>query len=55
MKATNLLWSNQQITLIDLDVAKQHGSKLLFDRAHARDKRRFGRNGALFEAMLETA
>ncbi len=55
MKATNLLWSGQKITLIDLDVAKQHSNSILFARAHARDKRRFKRNGALFANMLNTA
>ena len=55
MKATNLLWSGQKIALIDLDVAKQHSNSILFARAHARDKRRFKRNGDLFANMLEIA
>lgn len=52
MKATNLLWSDQQIVVIDLDVAKQHLNSLFFTRSHSRDKRRFCRNGELFAAML---
>ena len=54
MKATNLLWSGQEIALIDLDVAKQHSNNILFARAHARDKRRFRRNGVLFASMMDS-
>lgn len=54
MKATNLLWSQQQIVVIDLDVAKQHLNSFLFTRSHLRDKRRFCRNGELFADMLST-
>ena len=53
MKATNLLWSKGNIFLIDLDVAKQHISKMTFQRANKRDKRRFCRNGDFFEAILK--
>lgn len=52
MKATNLLWSHQEVVVIDLDVATQHRTSFLFARAHARDKRRFCRNGELFAEML---
>ncbi len=52
MKATNLLWSHKQIVVIDLDTATQHKTSLLFVRSHARDKRRFCRNGKLFAEML---
>jgi len=55
MKATNLLWSDQKIVLIDLDVAKQHTNGVLFTRAHARDKRRFSRNGAFFSNALSAS
>lgn len=57
MKATNLLWtekSEKRIVTIDLDTAKQHSIDLLFKRAHARDKRRFSRNGPIFADMLQT-
>ena len=54
MKATNLLWSGEQIVLIDLDVAKQHSTRILFARAHMRDKRRFIRNGALFAKIINS-
>lgn len=52
MKATNLLWSQGDIFLIDLDVSRKHFFQLTFKRAHARDKRRFCRNGDLFEQVL---
>ena len=54
MKATNLLWSGQKIALIDLDAAKQHSNNILFARAHARDKRRFSRNGVLFAGIMDS-
>jgi len=52
MKATNLLRSGDEIFLIDLDVAKQHHSHLAFLKANKRDKKRFCRNGELFNDML---
>lgn len=52
MKATNLLWSDGKLLLIDLDVARQHSIKLTFLKAHERDKKRFRRNGELFAQML---
>jgi len=52
MKATNLLRCNSKLFLIDLDVAKQHRSGLTFLKAHKRDKKRFCRNGDLFNEML---
>lgn len=52
MKATNLLWFDHKVVVIDLDTAKQHVNSVFFARAHARDKRRFSRNGQLFANML---
>ncbi len=44
MKATNLLWDGQTLTLIDLDAAQQHTSETTWQRAHLKDKRRFLKN-----------
>ena len=52
MKATNLLWSDHKVVVIDLDAAKSHRFSALFQRSHKRDKRRFIRNGSLFSEML---
>lgn len=44
MKASNLLWINGELVFIDLDAARKHGSALLWQRAHRRDKKRFLKN-----------
>jgi tRNA A-37 threonylcarbamoyl transferase component Bud32 len=54
MKATNLLWSQGEIFLIDLDVARKHFFQIIFKRANDRDKRRFSRNGDFFRAILHS-
>jgi len=51
MKATNLLWSEQQLFLIDLDVAKRHFLPITFFKANVRDKKRFRRNGEIFAKL----
>ncbi|MGH1426579.1 MAG: lipopolysaccharide kinase InaA family protein [Arenicella sp.] len=52
MKATNLLWSDHRVVVIDLDAAKSHRFPVFFQRSHKRDRRRFMRNGELFSKML---
>lgn len=44
MKASNLLWCNEQIYFIDLDGASKHRNQLSWLRSHKRDKRRFMKN-----------
>jgi tRNA A-37 threonylcarbamoyl transferase component Bud32 len=51
MKATNLMVVEEQIVIIDLDVAGQ--CKRLFGRAHARDQRRFLKNWIGNESLIE--
>jgi len=54
MKASNLMWSEeyQAVFMIDLDAAKYHRNPLFFNRAYRRDKRRFSRNGKVFEQIV---
>lgn len=52
MKATNLLWQKNRIVFLDLDAAKQHESKILWERGYRRDKKRFAKNGVIFEDLL---
>ena len=44
MKASNLLWVNQQLFFIDLDAAQQHRYWLTWNRANRKDRRRFLKN-----------
>jgi len=44
MKATNLMWVNEQLYFIDLDASKCHCSDLSFARANNKDKKRFMKN-----------
>ncbi|MCL2523449.1 MAG: hypothetical protein FWF20_07375 [Betaproteobacteria bacterium] len=44
LKATNLLWHDGQIVLIDLDALTQHRSEKAFARLWRRDRARFVRN-----------
>ena len=44
LKATNLLWQDGQITLIDLDAMRQHATIVGFVRAWRGDRARFLRN-----------
>lgn len=59
MKASNLLWFNQQVYFIDLDGATKHKSHLSWLRSYRRDQRRFMKNwqqnkqlSALFQAIF---
>ncbi len=54
MKATNLLWSDQKIVLIDLDAACVHRFSVLARRGYLRDVRRFIRNGECFAEILKS-
>ncbi|WP_297813996.1 lipopolysaccharide kinase InaA family protein [uncultured Methylophaga sp.] len=61
MKASNLLLTeNGQVALIDLDAMREHRHDWSFERAFARDQRRFLRNWqnkalrARFESMMKT-
>jgi len=44
MKASNLLWVDEQLYFIDLDAAQKHRSQIGWDRAHRKDKARFMKN-----------
>ena len=45
MKATNLLWVDQQLYFIDLDAAKKHAHwSPMWSKAHTKDKKRFLKN-----------
>ena len=44
MKATNLMWVDEQLYFIDLDASKCHCSDLSFARANNKDKKRFMKN-----------
>ena len=44
MKASNLLWHNEELYFVDLDAARKHRSRLTWQRAHVRDRKRFYRN-----------
>lgn len=43
-KATNLLWQDGQVVLIDLDAMQAHGDASTWNRAWAKDRARFIRN-----------
>jgi len=53
MKATNLLWSNGKLVVVDLDSAKKHKTPYSFGRAHKKDKARFERNGEIFAGLIK--
>ena len=44
LKASNILWSQDRLCVIDLDAASKHASKHLFARAHQKDQARFLKN-----------
>ena len=44
MKATNLMWLDDQLYFLDLDAAMIHRSDASWRRAHQRDRRRFLKN-----------
>lgn len=44
LKATNLVWFEQQLYFIDLDAARQHCSQSSWQCAHQRDHKRFLKN-----------
>ncbi|NND82976.1 MAG: hypothetical protein HKN50_11160 [Gammaproteobacteria bacterium] len=44
MKATNLLWFNDLLYFVDLDAARKHRSRVAWQRAHIRDRKRFLKN-----------
>ncbi len=44
LKASNIVWAQGRLFLIDLDVARAHTSDHAFERAHARDRARFMKN-----------
>jgi len=44
MKASNLLWENEELYFIDLDAARQHSSSKTWHRANRRDRERFMKN-----------
>jgi tRNA A-37 threonylcarbamoyl transferase component Bud32 len=58
LKATNLLWNEGNLVLIDLDAARQHARVAGFRRAWRKDRARFLRNwpeGSMPRAALDAA
>jgi tRNA A-37 threonylcarbamoyl transferase component Bud32 len=53
MKATNLLWHEGRICLIDLDAMQQHGSEAGYRRAWQKDRSRFLRNWPADSALVQ--
>lgn len=51
MKASNLLWVNNQLFFIDLDGARQHNSMLSWKRSNKRDRKRFLKNWREFPEL----
>ena len=53
MKASNLLWVDDQLVFVDLDAASIHQSTLSWQRSHARDLKRFMKNWRGHPELLE--
>ncbi|AUN95685.1 lipopolysaccharide kinase InaA family protein [Pseudazoarcus pumilus] len=53
LKATNLLWHDARLWLIDLDATTAHRSSAAFERAWARDRARLLRNWPAGSALVE--
>jgi tRNA A-37 threonylcarbamoyl transferase component Bud32 len=57
LKATNLLWSDDRLCLIDLDATHQHGEAASYARAWRKDRARFLQNwpeGSALRRAIET-
>jgi serine/threonine-protein kinase RIO1 len=57
LKASNLLWYESSVCLIDLDATRQHQSEASFARAWQRDRTRFLQNwpeGSVLRRAMET-
>lgn len=54
MKATNLIWHNGRICLIDLDSMQQHESQASYQRAWQKDRSRFLRNWSAESELVRT-
>lgn len=52
MKATNLLWQQDRVVMLDLDAAHAHQSHWFWLRCFRRDQKRFARNGQLFSSLI---
>jgi len=53
LKASNLMWSNEQLYFIDLDAAQQHHNPVTWMKGHNKDRKRFLKNWHGNEALLE--
>lgn len=52
MKASNLLWVDQKLFFIDLDAAQKHRSKLSWQLANKKDRKRFLKNWQAHPELL---
>lgn len=52
LKGTNLLLSDNKLTIIDLDSMKQHRNKKAFAQAHQKDLKRFKENWTIDQTLL---
>lgn len=52
LKASNLIWHNDELYFIDLDAAQQHRSISSWSRAHHKDRQRFSKNWRDQPALL---
>ncbi|NNF16636.1 MAG: hypothetical protein HKN70_07795 [Gammaproteobacteria bacterium] len=53
MKATNLMWLDNQLYFLDLDAAAIHRSEATWKRAHLRDRKRFLKNWESHPKLLK--
>lgn len=53
LKASNLLWVENELFFVDMDAAKHHLSDIGWRRAHAKDRNRFLKNWQDFPDLLE--
>jgi len=53
LKATNLLWADGRITLVDLDAMRQHGGAASFTRAWRKDRERLLHNWPAHSALRQ--
>ena len=44
LKASNLMWSNEELYFIDLDAAQQHSNPVTWLKGHSKDRKRFLKN-----------
>ena len=53
LKASNLMWSDNQLYFIDLDAAQQHHNPVTWMKGHSKDRKRFLKNWHGNEELLK--